>query len=120
MLVFFWMVLVVRSVYADDEVENIKEWMPRPHQDRKILQLVEKQLLKLFGMKRKVNPREGLHIPEHIWNIFRKWNGELHDDTDEKINVVRMLHHDGKCLPVLLLIQELCVKFRIFRGKCKN
>ena len=75
--------------------------------DPKTLDLVEKQLLKLLGMKRKAVPRDHMHVPEYMREFFRKWNGETRDDSDPMTNVVRAIHHVGKCtllytLPVMI------------------
>jgi len=93
-IAFIWTVCVVRNSLADEELEAVKSWMPRPYQDRKIMRMVEQQLLKLFGFKKKANPRKTLHVPDHIWTMYRKWNGEAYDDTDKLTNIVRVLHHD--------------------------
>ena len=110
-IAFMWTLCVTRYSLANDELENVKSWMPRPHKDRKIMEMVEQQLLKLFGFKRKANPRETLHVPEHMWTMYRKWSGELHDDTDKLSNVVRVIHHDGELRLPYLQIKLLTSPF---------
>ncbi len=58
--------------------------------------LVEKQLLALFGLKKRVAPRKHLHVPKLMHDVYKKWNGEVPDDTDPMINTVRALHHHGE------------------------
>ena len=96
LVVLICSVFLVRNSRADEELDAVKSWMPKPYQDRKIMQMVEQQLLKLFGFKRKANPRKTLRVPDHMWTMYRKWNGEVHDDTDKLANVVRIIHHEGK------------------------
>lgn len=98
-IAFLWTLCVAKCSPANDELDTVKGWMPRPYHDRKIMQLVEEQLMKLFGLNRKVNPRETLHVPDHMWTMYRKWSGEIHDDTDKEANVVRIVHHDGEFCP---------------------
>eukprot|EP00795_Rhopilema_esculentum_P003070 gene3070-1355_t len=89
---------VLGQSQAGDELLAVKNMMPRPHQERKIKEYVEKQLSALFGFSKKVVPRNTLHVPDHLWTMYRKWNGEVHDDTDKMTNVVRILHHDDSKL----------------------
>ena len=113
-----WALNFVRLSLSDGEAEAVKSWMPRPHRNRAMMQKVEKQLMRLFGFKRKVNPRETLHIPEHMWTMYRKWSGELHDDTDKMSNVFRILHHDGEFstvhkVPIARISCKACILFEI-------
>lgn len=102
-----WAVILLRYSFANEELENVKNWMPKPYQDRKIMRMVEQQLMKLFGFKKKVDPRKTLHIPDHMWNMYRRWNGEIHDDTDKLANVVRIIHHDGELYYFCILLSNI-------------
>ena len=110
-----WAVFLLRYSLADEELEAVKNWMPKPYQDRKIMQLVEQQLMKLFGFKRKVDPRKTLHIPDHMWDMYRKWNGEIHDDTDKLTNIVRIIHHDGElCFTIFTFCHQILAVICVF------
>eukprot|EP00794_Sanderia_malayensis_P020187 gene20187-22162_t len=90
-LIFFVLCFVATSALprlALKEEETITEKL-----DAKTLELVDKQLLALFGLKKKVQPRKHLSVPEFILNAYKKWNGDVHDDTDPMTNTIRALHH---------------------------
>ncbi len=105
----FVALFVVEFTWALPRFGTREESVPTKNLDPKTLALVEKQLLALFGLKKRVPPREHFHVPEFMKETFKKWNGEAHDDTDPMTNIIRALHHDGKCIFVTIAT-NLCVQ----------
>ena len=67
--------------------------------NRKLLGMVEQKFMSFMGLSEKPKNRtrkRQVHVPDHIWKLYNKWNRE-NEKMTEHADTARLLH-SGKSL----------------------
>ena len=62
--------------------------------NRKLLGMVEQKFMSFMGLSGKPNRtrKEQVHVPDHMWKLFNKWNRENEKMVEQHADTARLIH----------------------------